>query len=226
MFWYHHLSNEVEVVSKNVKLVMDGCKQELGLKKKYGLPGIKSKKVSNLTGMEASYVPADKSIHSSPITPEHGLFHELVHYLMDEEDLLINESLTEDSYLVDYPCAHLIDETIAELATSNNFSYDTENPQMFSNPLADEINRLQTAYLAGENDLESEQLEDLILGLQPSIFDNPDYRQAIRLVAIDNALKLREKGMSSSELVVKLRDAKKESSQAHQLYFMAIVDNL
>jgi len=147
---------------------------------------------------------------------------------MDEEGLLINELLNPDnSYLVDYLCAHLIDETIAELATSNVFPYGTENDLVYSqNPLTDEINRVQADYLEGKEDLQDEKLDEAILNLCPSPFNNVNYREAVRVVAINNAIKLRENELSSSDIVTKLRESRKESSEPHELYFKAIVDCL
>ncbi|MBT3814799.1 hypothetical protein HOE37_03640 [Candidatus Woesearchaeota archaeon] len=223
-----HESEEVDVTSESIEKILEDCKQELGLSGKYNLPHIKPRVVSDLMTMGASYVPSGKSIHSSPIVSEHVLFHELIHYLMDEEGLLINELLNPDnSYLVDYLCAHLIDETIAELATSNVFPYGTENDLVYSqNPLTDEINRVQADYLEGKEDLQDEKLDEAILNLCPSPFNNVNYREAVRVVAINNAIKLRENELSSSDIVTKLRESRKESSEPHELYFKAIVDCL
>jgi hypothetical protein len=223
-----HDSKEVDITPENIEKILADCKQELSFSKRYNLPQIKPEVVSELVTMGASYVPDSKSIHSSQIVFEHVLFHELIHYLMDEEGLLINELLDSDnSYLVDYLCAHLTDETIAELATSNVFPYSTENDLVYSqNSLIDEINRVQEDYLEGKEDLQDEKLDEAILSLCPSPFNNVNYREAVRVVAIGNALKLRENGLSSSDLVDKLREARKESSEPHEIYFMAIVDCL
>ncbi len=200
-----HESNEMAVNFCNVEKVLRGCEEILGMGQ-HDVPRVVPRSESNLVGWASSYRPKKGWVETNLFDYEHNIFHECVHYSMHQEKLLMNEIVDEDDSFINLVYAHLIDETVAELATYSVWGYESRSlvPPV-ENELADAL----------IEDLGVERIEELVLGLGKSPFLDPDYSVAIRLVAIQNAKTLQ---LTPSKLVDRIKDARKRFSSPVEIY--------
>jgi hypothetical protein len=200
-----HESEEFAVVPSDVEKILRACEETLGMET-HDVPRIVPRPESSLVGLASSYRPKKGWIESESFEYQHNMFHELVHYLMHQEDLLMTETVADDGPFLNLVYAHLIDETVAEFSTYSTCGY---NPNLISSPFE---NKLADALI---DNVSTEEVEDCVLKLGKSPFLNPDYWTAIRVVAINNATTLQ---VEPSELVSRVIEAKEKYSSPIEIY--------
>lgn len=225
---YDHWSNEIETTPENLSKILGGCQRELGLEKKHRLPKIIYKNPSELRklGLGAGYYHPEKTIILPPELSEAIVFHELVHHLMDKEKLIFKEGKIIARFY-----GTLINETLAEFATSSIFEYDTENVLIYpQNEVAEIVKKqreIQTVFVKRtETSRLPALVEELYVLLNSDNQSNQTLCEAVRLIAIENTLCLRDKGIKTPNLVGRVREAKERYSRPEKVYFASIVEAL
>ncbi|MFH1395917.1 MAG: hypothetical protein ABIG93_00825 [archaeon] len=169
---------------------------------------------------------AQELIFNLPREQREGtIFHEAVHFLMHQEGLLFGPD-TQEASLYD----RLIDETVAEFATSSVYGYNLRTRILKSLLEDDAYKRHRQIEQAFEREGDFEKLSYDVAQFYEFLDKSLDhafafatYSNLIRKLSMGNAMDLAKKGKKSADLVTILKDGVEKRWNSFGLYFQDII---